>query len=63
MCQERLNDWNETHKTAFSLKEDCSEKLVGGYSDRNIDGKLTVNETVKSPVISTCLTVDCQLCC
>jgi hypothetical protein len=56
--QERLNDWYETHQTAIDIKEGCIGKL-DRYYDRRICGKLSVNETVETPVTSTCLSADC----
>ena len=58
MYQERLNDWYQTHQTAFGLKESCIGKL-DRCNDRKICGKLSVNETVETPVTSTCLSADC----
>jgi hypothetical protein len=58
VCQERLNDWNETYQTAFGLKESCIGKL-DRCNDHKICGKLSVNETVEIPVTSICLSAEC----
>jgi hypothetical protein len=39
--QERLNDWYETHQTAFDLSEGCIGELYR-CNDRKICGKLLV---------------------
>ena len=54
MCQERPNDWYEKHQTAFDLMEGCTGKL-DRYNDRKIYEMLTLNETVETPVTSTCV--------
>jgi hypothetical protein len=56
--QEWLNDWYETYSTACDPKEGCMDKQAR-CNDRKICGKLHINETVETPVISTCLSVDC----
>jgi hypothetical protein len=56
--QERLNDWYETYQTTFGLEEGCIDKLHR-CNDRNICGKLPLNETVETPVTSTCVSLDC----
>jgi hypothetical protein len=58
VCHERLFDWYETHLTAFGPKGGCIGKL-DRCDDRKICEKLPVNETVETPLTSTCLSVDC----
>jgi hypothetical protein len=48
--QEQLNDWYETHQTAFGLKVGCISK-VDLINNRKICGKLSVKETVETPVM------------
>jgi hypothetical protein len=57
MCQERLKHWYETHQTVFGRNESGNGKL-DRCNDRKICGKLHVNETVDTPMASTCLSVD-----
>jgi hypothetical protein len=57
MCQ-LLNNWYETYQTACGLKEGCLGKLDRCY-DYKICGKLPVNKTVETLMISTFLSVDC----
>jgi hypothetical protein len=58
VCRERLNDWYETYQTACGSKEGCMAK-PDYCNDQKICGKLLVNKTVKTLVISTCLSVNC----
>jgi hypothetical protein len=46
------------HQTACGPKESCMGKL-DRCNDRKICGKLPVNETVETPVTSTCLSASC----
>jgi hypothetical protein len=55
--QKRLNDWYETHQTAFGPTKGCIGKL-DRCSDYKTCGKLLVNETVETLVTSTFLSAD-----
>jgi hypothetical protein len=58
VCQEGLNKLYGTHQTAFGLMEGYTGKL-NRFNDSEICGKLPLNETVVTPVPSTCLSADC----
>jgi hypothetical protein len=51
VCQEWVNDYHETHQTAFGLKKGCIGKLDRCLNLR-IGRKLFVNETVETHVTS-----------
>jgi hypothetical protein len=55
--QKRLNDWYETHQTAFGQKKGCIGKL-DPCNDHKTCGKLPVKETVEASVTSTFLSAD-----
>jgi hypothetical protein len=51
------SNWYETYQTAFGPKKGCMGKY-DRCNDHKIYGKLSVDDTVETPVTSTCLSVD-----